>query len=90
MRGGELLDGREARGSAPARERQAELRLDRVVAAEDRRSLGRLPGLVEHGLGGAERGVDDAVLDGPNSVVVDEAENRLHAQKALLALLVGR
>ena len=33
--------------------------------------------------------VTDAVLDGPQSMVFDQAENRMHAQKALLLLLLG-
>ncbi len=35
--------------------------------------------------------VEAAVIDGPKSVVWDEAENRLHVQKALMEyLLCGR
>jgi ornithine carbamoyltransferase len=39
----------------------------------------------------AHRGeeVTDEVIDGPQSVVIDEAENRLHAQKGVLAWCLG-
>jgi N-acetylornithine carbamoyltransferase len=33
--------------------------------------------------------VTDAVIDGPISVVYDEAENRLHVQKAVMALTMS-
>lgn len=40
----------------------------------------------------AHRGIEvtDQVMDSPNAVVFDQAENRLHAQKALLALLMAK
>ncbi|MBN2012932.1 hypothetical protein JW960_26615 [candidate division KSB1 bacterium] len=38
-----------------------------------------------------DRGVDSEVLDGPSSKVIDQAENRLHVLKAVLALtMAGR
>ena len=40
----------------------------------------------------AHRGeeITDAVLDGPQSVVLDQSENRLHVQKAVLLRLLGK
>lgn len=48
------------------------------------------PAIVLHCLP-AHRGdeITDEVLDGPQSAVFDQAENRLHAQKALLTFLLG-
>ena len=72
---------------APDRERRFEAyRLDAAALA-----LAAPDALVLHCLP-AYRGKEIAseVLDGPQSVVWDEAENRLHAQKALLAFLLER
>ena len=55
-----------------------------------RMSLAKPEALYMHCLP-ADRGneVADEVIDGPQSVVYDEAENRLHTGKALMALTMG-
>jgi len=60
------------------------------ICDEHRMGLTRHNSLYMHPLP-ADRGneVTDAVIDGPHSVVYDEAENRLHTCKAIMALTMA-
>jgi ornithine carbamoyltransferase len=60
------------------------------IADEDRLKLADQDAVYMHPLP-ADRGVEvaDAVIDGPHSVVYDQAENRLHGQKAVMALTMS-
>jgi N-acetylornithine carbamoyltransferase len=60
------------------------------IADERRIGLAGADAIYMHPLP-ADRNVEvaDAVIDGPRSVVYDEAENRLHVQKAVMALTMG-
>lgn len=74
-------------------EAEAELRngnKDWKLTESRRRSTRGTRGIVMHCLP-VRRNVEieDAVLDGPYSVVVNQAENRLHAQRALLLEMLG-
>jgi len=57
------------------------------IMDQRRMQLAKEDGIYMHPLP-ADRNIEitDEVIDGPHSVVYDEAENRLHAQKAVLAL----
>ena len=74
-------------------EEEAELRKRRFVGFqvnEELVSKAKPEAIVMHCLP-AHRGeeITDAVADGAQSALFDEAENRLHAQKAILATLLG-
>ena len=60
------------------------------VCTEKRMKLARKEAVYMHPLP-ADRGaeVEDAVIDGPQSIVFDQAENRLHTVKAIQALTMG-
>jgi ornithine carbamoyltransferase len=62
----------------------------RYQVTADLMSLARADAIFMHDLP-AHRGEEtvDEVIEGPQSVVFDQAENRLHAQRALLLLLLG-
>ena len=62
---------------------------DKWVCDEDKMALTKPHSLYMHPLP-ADRGkeVVPSVIDGPHSVVYQEAENRLHVQKALLSLVM--
>jgi ornithine carbamoyltransferase len=60
------------------------------ITDERKLALARSDAIYMHPLP-ADRNVEvtDAVIDGPQSVVYDQAENRLHAQKAVMALTMS-
>jgi N-acetylornithine carbamoyltransferase len=57
------------------------------ITDERKMALAKADAIYMHPLP-ADRNIEvtDGVMDGPNSVVYDEAENRMHAQKAVMAL----
>ena len=73
------------------KEREKRLKVFKPYQVNERlMSKGKKDVLVMHCLP-AHRGeeISDGVLDGPNSVVFDQAENRLYVQKAILEFLLG-
>ena len=71
----------------PAEDKRITEKYSDWIADERRLAMAKPDAIYMHPLP-ADRNVEvtDAVLDGPNSVVFDQAENRLHAQKAVMAL----
>ncbi|MBI5850751.1 MAG: N-acetylornithine carbamoyltransferase [Planctomycetes bacterium] len=58
--------------------------IDEAAMAKTRNAIFMHPLPVRRGVGAT-----DGVLDGPRSLIYDQAENRVHAQKALLTHLLG-
>jgi ornithine carbamoyltransferase len=77
-------------GQEAERERRLEA-FSRYQVSEPLLAAARPSAVVMHCLP-AHRGeeISEAVLDGPQSVVLDQAENRLHVQKAILLTLLGQ
>ena len=71
----------------PAEDKRITDRYKGWIADERRLAMAREDAIYMHPLP-ADRNIEvtDGVIDGPNSVVFDQAENRLHAQKAVMAL----
>jgi ornithine carbamoyltransferase len=76
-------------GQEAERERRLEV-FSRYQVTERLLAFAKASAVVMHCLP-AHRGeeITDAILDGPQSVVFDQAENRLHVQKAVLLSLLG-
>ena len=71
----------------PEEGKQIQDKYEDWITDEKKMSLAHKDAIYMHPLP-ADRNVEvtDAVIDGPQSVVFDEAENRLHVQKAVMAL----
>ena len=74
----------------PAEDKRITDQYKNWIADEQRLAKAKPDAIYMHPLP-ADRNVEvtDGVLDGPNSVVFDQAENRLHAQKAVMALTMS-
>ncbi len=77
-------------GSNPAESLRIAKQYTGWICDRDRMALAKPDALYMHPLP-ADRGneVTDEVIDGPNSVVYTEAENRLHTAKAIMALTMA-
>ncbi|MDP8238381.1 MAG: ornithine carbamoyltransferase [Candidatus Hatepunaea meridiana] len=66
------------------------IKLEKMSLNEERLAEAKPSCIVMHCLP-AERGreISEAVIDGPNSVVFDQAENRLHGQKSIMLRCLG-
>ncbi len=74
----------------PQESAEAIKRYSNWICDERRMRLAKEDAIYMHCLP-ADRGVEvtDAVIDGPQSVVYDQAENRMHVQNAIMALTMG-